>query len=186
MSRCHLVRVGAVGSVGRFVAVDAAAYPRGCRVIVRTARGLELGEVLAPTAMPTERGQTDGSILRRVTVEDDLLAARLEQHRQEALEACSARLVELGLLAALVDAEMLFDGRTVYFYFLGEVTPELERVTDQLAATYDAVAGVSRFAQTLVEGCGPGCGTDAAAGCATCVTGCAVSAACVSRGQTAS
>ena len=35
-----------MGQVGRFAAVDAVRYPRRSRVIVRTRRGLELGEVL--------------------------------------------------------------------------------------------------------------------------------------------
>ena len=46
MSRYHLVRVGAMGQVGRFAAVDAVRYPRRSRVIVRTRRGLEIGDVL--------------------------------------------------------------------------------------------------------------------------------------------
>ena len=37
-----------MGQVGRFTAVDAVRYPRRSRVIVRTRRGLELGEVLIP------------------------------------------------------------------------------------------------------------------------------------------
>ena len=49
MSHYHLVRVGAMGQVGRFAAVDAVRYPRHSRVVVRTRRGLEVGEVLTPT-----------------------------------------------------------------------------------------------------------------------------------------
>ena len=45
MALHHLVRVGALGHVGRFTAVDAVRYPRDSRVVVRTGRGLELGEV---------------------------------------------------------------------------------------------------------------------------------------------
>jgi hypothetical protein len=41
-----------MGQVGRFAAVDAVRYPRHCRVIVRTRRGLEIGDVLAG---PTEK-----------------------------------------------------------------------------------------------------------------------------------
>ena len=37
-----------MGQVGRFAAVDAVRYPRHSRVIVRTRRGLEIGEVLSP------------------------------------------------------------------------------------------------------------------------------------------
>ncbi|MEX0979082.1 MAG: PSP1 C-terminal domain-containing protein, partial [Pirellulales bacterium] len=135
MGRQHLVRVGALGSVGRFTAVDAVRYPRHARVVVRTGRGLELGEVLAAPEGP-DGGAADGSILRGVTAEDQLLAARLEKHRQEALAACTARLAEMHLPAVLLDVEHLFDGRTLLFYFLGEMTPELESLTAELAELY--------------------------------------------------
>ena len=178
--RQHLVRVGALGSVGRFTAVDAVRYPRHARVVVRTGRGLELGEVLAAPEGPDD-GASDGSILRGVTAEDQLLAARLEKHRQAALAACTARLVEMRLPAVLLDVEHLFDGRTLLFYFLGEMTPELESLTAELAELYETQVQFRRFSDAVSEGCGPGCGTDAAAGCKTCVTGCAVASACATH-----
>src|SRR4029079_12358197 len=95
MSHHHLVRVGAMGQVGRFAAVDAVRYPRRSRVIVRTRRGLELGEVLSP---PDEADDglafADGDLLRGVTVQDELLQARLEKNRQEAYAACALMLAE--------------------------------------------------------------------------------------------
>lgn len=184
MSRHHLVRVGALGHVGRFTAVDAVRYPRGVRVVVRTSRGLEVGEILARTNDDAneiiERGTTDGSILRGMTVEDQLLEARLDRNKQAAFDACVVKLNDLGSDAVLLDVEQLFDGRSLFFYFLGEVTPAIELLTAQLAETYDSVVQVRKFAEAMTEGCGPGCGTEAAAGqgCVTCAVGCAVSGAC--------
>lgn len=181
VGRQHLVRVGALGHVGRFTAVDAVRYPRHSRVVVRTGRGLELGEVLAPPGESADNGSADGSILRGLTVEDQLLAARLEKNRQAAFEACAARLTAIRSPAVLMDVEHLFDGQTLLFYFLGEVTPELEAITDELAELYETHVQVRRFTEAVDTGCGPGCGTDAAAGCKTCVTGCAVASACPTR-----
>jgi cell fate regulator YaaT (PSP1 superfamily) len=183
MGRQHLVRVGALGHVGRFTAVDAVRYPRHARVVVRTGRGLELGEVLDPPAASTEEPRSDGSILRGLTVEDQLLEARLEKNRQSAYEACAARLVELNLPATLMDVEHLFDGQTLLFYFLGEMTAELETLTAELAELYEAQVQFRRFTETVTEGCGQGCGTEEATGggCKTCVTGCAVASACSTR-----
>jgi cell fate regulator YaaT (PSP1 superfamily) len=180
MSRHHFVRVGVLGHVGRFTAVDATSYPRSSRVIVRTGRGLEVGEVLAPCDEELPRGAADGSILRGMTVEDHLLAARLEKKRHEAFAACQDKLRELALSATLMDVEHLFDGRSIFFYFLGDVTEAVEAATEELAATYDAVVQFRKFTDTVVAGCGPGCGTDEAAGqgCVTCATGCAISGAC--------
>jgi hypothetical protein len=84
MPQHHLVRVGALGTIGRFTSVDAARYPRYSRVIVRTGRGLELGEILAEPTTESTAARADGSILRGMTIEDQLLAARLEKNREDA------------------------------------------------------------------------------------------------------
>jgi hypothetical protein len=187
MSRHHYVRVGVLGHVGRFTAVDAVTYPRASRVVLRTRRGLETGEVLAPCEAPLGRGESDGAILRGMTVEDQLLEARLEKNRERAFRACQRRLNELRLDATLLDVEHLFDGRSLFFYFLGEVTPVVEAVTEELAEAYDSVAQFRQFADTMAVGCGPGCGTEQAAGqgCVSCATGCAVADACTTRRRSA-
>jgi cell fate regulator YaaT (PSP1 superfamily) len=173
-----------MGQVGRFMAVDAVLYPRHSRVIVRTRRGLEIGEVLAATKNGGGgRAFADGEILRGMTIEDELLQARLEKHRQEAYQACAALLAEHRVPAALVDVEHLFDGQGLFFYFLGEVTPELETYTSRLAETYEAKVQFRKFTETLIEGCGPGCGTEEVkgrGGCESC-TSCAVASTCGTR-----
>jgi len=170
-----------MGQVGRFAAVDAVRYPRHSRVVVRTRRGLEIGDVLSP---PDDRDESqafaDGDILRGMTVQDDLLQARLEKHRQDAYAACAGMLGASGVSAVLVDVEHLFDGQGLFFYFLGDVTPELEAYTERLADTYEAKVQFRKFTETLIEGCGPGCGTEEAkgnGGCESC-TSCAVASAC--------
>ncbi len=179
----HLVRVGVMGNVGRFDAVDGVLYPRRTRVICRTARGLEIGEVLSTS--DADGHGADGRLLRRLTVEDDLLLTRLERHRAEAFQACQELLTARGLSAVLLDVEHLFDGQSLYFYFLGDVSPEVEALTRELAEVYETSVQFHKFAETLTQGCGPGCGTEEAAGqgCATgqC-TSCAVAQACGSRG----
>jgi cell fate regulator YaaT (PSP1 superfamily) len=181
MSHYHLVRVGAMGQVGRFAAVDAVRYPRRSRVIVRTRRGLELGEVLTPPDDSDDgRAFSDGELLRGVTVQDELLQARLEKNRQDAYAACAKMLTQNGMPAVLVDVEHLFDGQGLFFYFLGDVTPELETYTTRLAETYEAKVQFRKFTETLIEGCGPGCGTEEAkgqGGCESC-SSCAVASAC--------
>ena len=177
----HFVRVGLLGSVGRFAAVDTQRYPRAARVICRTPRGLEVGEVLSAVDSP---GQAcDGTLLRRVTVQDDLLLSRLEKNRDAAYRACAARLVERGLPNVLLDVEHLFDGQSLYFYFLGEGGPELDAITAELAVVYEAKAQVQKFAETLTAGCGPHCGTDEAEGCGTSCGSCAVAGACGTRSK---
>lgn len=151
-----------MGHVGRFQAVDGIRYPRQARVVCRTERGLEVGEVLQ-TADPT-RGDVDGQLLRGVTVEDDLLLDRIERKKEEAYAACAQLLAEHDQAAVLMDVEHLFDGQSLYFYFLGEVSPEVERLTDELAGAYETKVQFQQFTETLTTGCGPDCGTEDAAG----------------------
>ncbi|MBC8355567.1 MAG: hypothetical protein H8E66_26615 [Planctomycetes bacterium] len=179
----HLVRIGVIGHVGRFDSVDGVLYPRHARVICRTTRGLEVGEVLSSS----ELGNPDaaGTLVRRLTVEDDLLLTRIERNRDEAFRACNELLAERDLPAVLMDVEHLFDGQSLYFYFLGDVGPEVEALTSELTAAYETTVQFHKFAETLTEGCGPGCGTEEAMG-QGCSTGscasCAVSSACGTRG----
>src|SRR5918995_725770 len=128
----HLVRYGLLGHVGTFASVDALRYPRRSRVVVRSPRGLEVGEVLAEPDDHGQRDAADGQILRRMTVQDDLLEARLERRRHEAFEACQQLLSEADVPAALVDVEHLFDGEGLYFYFLGDPPVETAKITGQL------------------------------------------------------
>jgi len=179
----HLVRIGVMGHVGRFDSVDGILYARHARVICRTARGLEVGEVLSSSEMNGH--EADGTLVRRLTVEDDLLLTRIERNRDEAFQACNELLAERDLPAVLMDVEHLFDGQSLYFYFLGDVSPELEALTSELASAYETTVQFQKFAETLTAGCGPGCGTEAATGqgCSTGGCGsCAVAGACGTRG----
>jgi cell fate regulator YaaT (PSP1 superfamily) len=179
---CHVVRYGRLGHVGHFNSADAVRYPRRSRVVIRSPRGLEIGEVLS---QPEDDAfiDPDGQILRRMTVQDDLLEARLERRRDEAFAACERLLAEADVPATLMDVEHLFDGEGLFFYFFGEPPREATAVTERLAAAYETAVEFRKFAETLAEGCGPGCGTDEAkgqGGCSTCVS-CAVVGACGSK-----
>ena len=165
-----------MGQVGRFRSEDGRQYPRGTAVICRTSRGIELGEVLTSSS-DASPGAVDGQLLRAVTAEDQLLKARLDRHQRKAFRACERLIRERDLPVALVDIELLFDGQSLYFYFLGDVTEEVEVMTQGLAKEYEAKAGIGKFAKLLTDGCGPGCGTVAGGGCQTTGGGCAGCAA---------
>ena len=177
MSAKHLVRWGAMGYVAGFTAVDAVRYPRGSRVVLRTSRGVELGEVLTPVDDGASAPH-EGSILRGMTEQDRLLETRLQKNRGDAFDACARKLAELWLAAALVDVEHLFDGQSLIFYFLGDQPTEMPALSGELAEAYDAQVQFRAFCDTLTAGCGPDCGTETAAGCGSCGTGCAVAALC--------
>ena len=197
----HLVRWGVSGFVAAFHSVDARRYERGTRVVLRTERGLELGEVLASLELADPpgaglpagddlpaRAPSAGTLLRGMTDQDRLLELRLLKNRDEAYAACVEQMRALDVAATLVDVEHLFDGRSLIFHFLGEQPPQLSDLTERLAEAYDAQAQISAFAATLDAGCGPGCGTEEAAGrggCDDCASGCAVASYCAPRGRNA-
>lgn len=166
----HLVQVGLFGSVGRFRAADGRPRQDGTEVICRTERGLECGRVLR--VLPDDDCTAeDGVLLRKVTRDDRLILERINRFRDRAFVACEQRVRQSGLSAVLVDVEHLFDGQSVYFYFLGNVTPELTAMTEHLAETWEAKVKIRQFAERLAEGCGPDCGTGdgcSSGGCGSC------------------
>lgn len=176
----HLVRTGNAGLLGRYNALDAVTYARGQRVIVRTSRGLETGEVLVGPPLESDGGRIDGPLIRAMTREDLLLEERLLRHRQRAFEACTEMLAQRQLPVHLMDVEHLFDGKTLVFHFLGDEPPELADVVAELADRYESQVEFRKFAEALTTGCGPDCGSESAegGGCSSCATGCAVSGAC--------
>lgn len=160
-----------MGVVGRYRSVDHVSYPRNHRVICRTQRGLEFGEVVCQIASD-DYSTDDGELLRTVTQNDEMILERLQRHRDRAFLACQKLISERGISAVLVDVEHLFDGQNLFFYFLGDVSPELEDLTSQLAETYEAKVRFRKFSETLANGCGPDCGTKdggcSSSGCGSC------------------
>lgn len=179
----YFIRFGVAGYVGRFASEIPAPLRRGSRVVARTSRGLELAEVLGPADELAEEASfeddsIDGTIVRPVLETDLLLQTRLDRYRDRAFEACRKWLEAKGLPGTLVDVEHLLDGESLFFHFLGD-PPELDAAaSEELAGLYEKKIHFRRFAETLEQGCGPGCGTESAVngcasgGCSTCATGC--------------
>ncbi len=186
MGAAHIVKIGLMGVVGRFDSADFNLYPRDAKVICRTQRGLEFGIVICPIENESEAPATPtiaGQILRQTGSEDNLILERLERHRDKAFFACQKLITDRRVPGVLVDVEHLFDGESVYFYFLGDVDTRLEAITNELATTYERKVRFKKFAETLANGCGPDCGT----GESKCSTGgcgsCALSGGCGSKSK---
>jgi cell fate regulator YaaT (PSP1 superfamily) len=181
MTNSFLVRTGIFPEVAWFDSALGLRLAIGDEVICRTARGLEVGLILAEgwqDAAPEQSHgavQTSGRVLRPVNDQDRLLIERLDRFKLQAVESCEQLLAQRGIKANLVEAEQLFDGKHLFFYFLGEPTPETDEVLDELSQQYDRRIGFSRFAARLAEGCGAGCGTTK--------SGCAESGGCSSCGS---
>lgn len=175
----YLIRVGSFGILFRCQAQDGSSYARGQRVVCRTPRGLEVGAVTAVVAAADE---IEGSVVRRTTIEDELLIDRLEKHRTKAVIRCQQLLAAGGHDASLLEVDPLLDGRTLVFFFLGTIDDSVQQITDQLASEYERNVRSKHFAKLLAEGCGPGCGTEEKAG-GGCSGGCAVCVAAAACGK---
>lgn len=168
----YYVRIGSLAEI--HVGRSDLAFSRGRRVIVRTDRGVELGEVVKECS-PTE---TAVQILRPTSDEDELLIGRLQRHKREAIEACRKSLAESESSALLLDVDQLFDGGTLLMHFLGPIDEMAESVTKAVVEKYESIARTRHFAKLLRDGCGPDCGTSEGGGCGSSCAGCAVAAAC--------
>ena len=150
---------------------------RGRRVIVRTDRGVELGEVVGPCGSNSGH-QIKTRVLRPTTEEDELLIRRLDRHKRRAVEECQTALRTAGCTATLIDVDQLFDGGTLVMHFLGDVDDEAREITESIAGHYESVVQSRHFAKLLSDGCGPECGTKEGGGCSgscgSCAVGCGV------------
>jgi PSP1 C-terminal conserved region len=138
----YLIRYGVMRHVGRFSAlsVGESSLERGQLVVIRTDRGVELGEVLialdhksAPARdLPgkttsgnngeerTDSISIDSSRVLRVADADDLsLSKRAEELRSSRFRLCQQILREGNWPWELVDVEPLLDGRATVLHYLG-------------------------------------------------------------------
>ncbi len=125
-----LVRYGRMGWVAMFAAEDDVVGGHGARVVVRTERGEELGEILSDVP---ERLAVDvtlaGRVLRAATEEDEARPGGDAESLDRLIDRVRRDAVDL----EPVDAEWLVGGRTAVIYCLGEVGPESERVAVDLS-----------------------------------------------------
>src|SRR3954452_24831706 len=111
--REYLIHHGCAGHLGRFRAPDGTAFARGTAVMVRSLRGLELGEVLCPsyadgTTLPDP---FVGEIIRPVTPDDRAAADRGRELGQRLFDDSHRLAEDQGLPLTPVDVEVLLDGR---------------------------------------------------------------------------
>ena len=186
----HFVKTGLMGVLGTYEASDFRTYARDQRVICRTVRGLEWGTVVCDighqdsTAGSTSDGpfqRCDGDLLRTTTPDDEMIIERLDRFRDRAFEACRELLAQRNLQVTLVDVEHLFDGESLFFYFLGETDSRIESLTQELAEAYDRKVKFKKFAESLSQGCGPTCGTEESSCKSSGCGSCAISGACATR-----
>jgi cell fate regulator YaaT (PSP1 superfamily) len=135
----YVVRHGVMRHLGVFSTRGRDVFTRGDRVVARTHRGLESGEVLCEAtddAVAQLHEPKQGQILRRAS-DDDVrdLRKMLEQERRE-YEMCHAEIQRLGLAMQLVDIEHLYGGERVVIYYLAEERVDFRELVKNLAREF--------------------------------------------------
>src|SRR5690349_19728847 len=110
MSNRYVVRYGVTRSLGVFTTSRGETLARGDRVIARTERGLELGEVLLEATDAVVERMSDprrGQVLRVMSADDRREADRLDEQQRREFAVCKEHVVKLALPMELVDVEHL-------------------------------------------------------------------------------
>ena len=104
----YVVRYGAMRLIGVMGSSSDQHFPRGTRIIVRTERGLEAGEVLCDASeqvMADLHDPKEGLILREMTADDCNELDRIREQAKTEYEVCARCIADLGLEMQLVDRQ---------------------------------------------------------------------------------
>jgi cell fate regulator YaaT (PSP1 superfamily) len=135
----YIVRHGAMRYLGEFEPGEGAAYRRGAGVVVRSDRGLEVGEVLCEAtqqAVGLLAEPTRGQVVREMNEDDRLKARQLKETERREFDTCRRLIGERKLQMELVDVEHLFGGERVVFFFLAEKRVDFRELVKDLAREF--------------------------------------------------
>jgi cell fate regulator YaaT (PSP1 superfamily) len=136
MSKTYVVRYGQMRYLGEYGGLAGQEHPRGQRVVVRSDRGTELGEVLCPA---TDRSALflenpfKGEILRTATAEDLLAESKLAELKVRGLATCRECISRRRLQMDLVDVEAIFGRERMVFFYLAEKRVDFRELVKDLA-----------------------------------------------------
>jgi cell fate regulator YaaT (PSP1 superfamily) len=133
----YVIRYGVMRKLGVFATRGRDLYARGQRVIARTPRGQEAGEVLCEATehvlSQMEADHATGQIVRLLTADDDNDIRRLDTQRRGELDVVRKRIEELKLDMQLVEVERVYGGERVVVYYLSEDRVDFRELVKVLA-----------------------------------------------------
>jgi hypothetical protein len=172
----YVVSHGKSGVVGVFTAEGPLLLQRGCEVIVKTSRGIEIGTVLGPATIRQARligANSAGTLFRRASSEDSARREALARTEHRLFEACRASTGAAAL--EVLDVDLLFDGQHAIVQFVG-AEADAERLAPALEEQFKLTIRLENLATPAPPAeeehrCDkPDCGKDAG-GCTSCSTG---------------
>ncbi|MBR0447623.1 MAG: stage 0 sporulation protein [Clostridia bacterium] len=128
------IRFSANGKIYDFDPAEMQFLP-GDKVMVETARGIELGEVARANREMKDPREDIKPVLRRATPEDLARAEQNAKKAREAMRICQERIEAHQLEMKLVDAEYAFDNSKITFNFTAEGRVDFRNLVKDLAST---------------------------------------------------
>ena len=135
----YVVRYGAMRLLGVFATRGSDEFARGSRVISRTNRGLEVGEVLCEAteaAVATLNKPAHGQILRKMSSNDVNEMTHIRSKDGKVFEICRRHVSEINLPMQLVDIEHVFGGERIIIYYLADGRVDFRELVRNLAAEF--------------------------------------------------
>lgn len=135
----YVVRSGVMRALGVFSSSRDESFQRSIEVVVRTDRGLEIGEVLCEAteaAVSQIKEPGHGQILRTMTHEDARERSRLFDQARQEYQTCLRLIADEKLEMRLVDVEHLFGGERVVVYYLAENRVDFRELVRHLAGEF--------------------------------------------------
>lgn len=136
MSNEFLVRYGQMRLLGEYSGLVGQEHPRGQRVVVRSDRGTEFGEILCPITDRVSQfleSPVRGEILRVAVPEDLGAEPQLAESRTAGFDACREFIAKRRLQMELVDVEILLGRERMVFYYLSEKRVDFRELVKDLA-----------------------------------------------------
>ena len=135
----YVVRYGALRHLGVFSTSRNESYDRGMSVVVRTKRGLEIGDLLCEATERAVQDLTDstgGQILRELRADDRREMSRIRDQERKVWAFCAQKVDELDVPMKPVDVEYVFGGERILVYYLAENRVDFRELVKQLAGEF--------------------------------------------------
>jgi len=133
----YVVRYGSMRFLGVFSSRAKDIFQRDDRVIVRSKRGLEVGEILCEATEDSLQHLNDpafGTIMRAISEEDETQLDHMGEAVARDVKICRRVIDEMQLAMQLVDVEHLFGGERIIVYYLAESRVDFRELVKVLAA----------------------------------------------------
>jgi len=135
----YVVRYGSTRALGVFSPRGQDRFARGQRVVARTQRGLEAGDVLCEASDEQAAklsSSPGGQILRAMSADDSNELSHIHGKERAEFEICLRHTQRLNLQMTLLDVEHLFGGERVVVYYLADERVDFRELVKALASEF--------------------------------------------------